>query len=60
MLVVVLKVVFNKNNRFCIDVKDPEAEANVAWPADTSDCCFVIHTKNRDFFLVAESAEEKK
>ena len=47
-------------HRMCVGVTDPIAEATTTWPDETADRCFVFRTNNRDFFLVAETAEEKK
>lgn len=47
--------------RFCLDVTDPVAEATTTWPDNTAaDRCFVVQTTKRNFFLVAETVEEKK
>lgn len=45
--------------RFCVEVTEPVASATTTWPDNTGDRCFVIRTNSRNYFLVAETVEEK-
>ena len=44
----------------CNAVAEPSDQYTVRWPEGTSDRAFVIDTRDRRFYVVAESAEKRR
>ena len=47
-------------SRLCVGVTEPTEEVTITWPDDSEGRRFIIQTTKRDFFLIADTAENKK